>query len=430
MFALNKTRRRIIFWLAVCFFVITAPLIIAYSQGLRFDFVTREIVRVGAISLDSEPDKATIYLNGEIYGDDTPSVIRGLLPGHLYHIRIEEEGFFDWEKTLTVQAQRITSARGIHLFPKEIIFESIATGTPEIVGGFPNTQGDYFFLAREDGASLYSLDAATSTDMEFLDLQRTLEILNVEWHQGGEHVLFSRRVANDLIWYVLNVEQNELVNLNQRYKLVRPAEQSLSYPDDLNATHIYFLRNGADRFIVSLEGKVYIFNIAASTFTEIGIDNVAFLYSSGNRFFIVNGESTLIEIDVNGNITKSYGTLGFIPERMSLSPNGQRLFYDSNGRGEIIWLQDQELDWHRDVGQIDIIFEEEEAPSDVWWHASSAYILTLDNDAELTAHEIDIRDAQNTYSWDMSKYNSVAYLQQGSRLFTLDPSTVGSTSDF
>lgn len=430
MFALNKTRRRIIFWLAVCFFVITAPLIIAYSQGLRFDFITREIVRVGAISLDSEPDEAAIFLNGELYGDDTPAVIRGLLPGHLYHVRIEEEGLFLWEKTLTVEAQRIISARGVHLFPKEIVFESIATGTPEIVSSFPNSQGDYLFLASTEGSYLYSLDAATSTDVVFPDNQKTLEISNVQWHQGGAYVLFSRRISNDLIWYVLDVERNELNNLNQQYRLVRPAEQSLTYPDELNATHISFLRNGADRFIISLEGKLYIFNTTASTFTEIGIDNVAFLYGSGSRFFVVNGESTLIEIDSNGNITKSYGTLGFIPERMSLSPNGQRLFYDSNGRGEIIWLQDQELDWHRDVGQIDVVFEEEEPPLFVWWHNSSSYIISFGKERDLTVYEIDIRDVQNTYSWDMGKYSSVSYLQQGSRLFALEFNVLNEAQDF
>ncbi len=419
---LTKTRRRILFWLAVAVFLVAAPLLIVYSQGLRYDFTARELVRVGAIALDSHPEEAQVVLDGEFLDETTPEVLRGLLPGREYAIEVQLEGYHWWRKTLTVDPQRITAARSIHLFPVDIALDTALQDVPAAEELSVSGNGERIFGVTQDmEVFVYNTRTATTTPLDFDDGLQTQAVSNVQWHENNTAVLFARQVSGDVRWYVWNSSQNTLVDLNERYGVVRTAALSVlptPPPADFNPFNIVFARNGETQFIVSLNGRAYVLNVRDNTLTDLGLDNVATLYGVTGRYFLVNASSTLIEFEADGDIVRSYGNLGLIPDRLLLSPNGQRMAYETAGRVEVVWLERQELDYKRERGDIDTVFSMSTGGiGQLWWHASSAYLIMTTDHNVLTVFEIDTRSTQNTYTWTLDDATALGYSARGSILW-------------
>src|SRR3989344_5344325 len=260
MTTLNKRSRTMLFWLAVIVFVIVAPLLIAYSQGLRYDFATMKIVRVGAIAIDSNPEDSEIVVDGKFIGERTPEVLRGLIPNRQYKIEVQREGYHWWYKTLTVEPQRITAARGIHLFPSELTFEKVGPERLDVEEMHVNGNGERIFIATSRSeVFVYDVSAATSTPVTFVDGLYSQEINNVLWNDNHEHVIFSRGVSGDTLWYVFDARALSLVNLNEQYASLRDnvKETTLTSlpPFTFDPTDVIFARNGGTRFFVVLEGQ-------------------------------------------------------------------------------------------------------------------------------------------------------------------------------
>jgi len=96
-------------------FLISAPLVVLYTAGYRFNLETGRFTRTGVLSLDSSPKGATIYIDDERQRERTPAVLKNVIPG-THRVRLEKDGFSSWQKTLSVTAQETTFANKIGLF--------------------------------------------------------------------------------------------------------------------------------------------------------------------------------------------------------------------------------------------------------------------------------------------------------------------------
>jgi hypothetical protein len=90
----------------VALFLITAPLILLFLSGTRYDFENKRFVKTGIVTARTSPRGADVYINGKLV-DTTPSSIRFLEPGD-YDITIQKQGYFPWSKRLHVKAQYVT----------------------------------------------------------------------------------------------------------------------------------------------------------------------------------------------------------------------------------------------------------------------------------------------------------------------------------
>lgn len=82
-------------------FLITAPLVLLYTAGYRYDLRKNRLHMTGLIQSDSVPDGATIFLNGVATDRLTPAPLTRLLPEE-YRIRYEKDGYLPWEKDVEV----------------------------------------------------------------------------------------------------------------------------------------------------------------------------------------------------------------------------------------------------------------------------------------------------------------------------------------
>lgn len=106
--------RRIIFYLATAIFLITAPLIIGYTAGYRYHFKQHRIVKTGGLFITTGPKDAIIEINSSIRTETTPASILNLTPGE-YRVRLVKDGYYPWEKKLSVESERLTFAQNIVL---------------------------------------------------------------------------------------------------------------------------------------------------------------------------------------------------------------------------------------------------------------------------------------------------------------------------
>lgn len=107
--------RRILPWIFTIVFLVSAPALVFYTSGYRWNPKKEKIERNGTLIIDSTPDGARIWLNGRDSGETTPVTMQNVAPGH-YDIKVELDGYSTWEKRLDVYPEYVTFANTIKLW--------------------------------------------------------------------------------------------------------------------------------------------------------------------------------------------------------------------------------------------------------------------------------------------------------------------------
>lgn len=94
-----------------------------YGRGYRFGFGNGrpEVTGTGLLVATSTPDGAQVFVDGHLSTATNNTI--NLAPGS-YDIKIVKDGYFAWEKRLTVDKEVVTKAEAL-LFPKAPVLESI-----------------------------------------------------------------------------------------------------------------------------------------------------------------------------------------------------------------------------------------------------------------------------------------------------------------
>ena len=112
----------------IALFLVTAPVVVLYTAGYRWNGKKVRLEKVGLIFLRSRPSYAEIYLNGKLRSERTPARLRNLLPSD-YDVKVTKNGYGTWEKNLPVASALTTFAEGIVLW-KQSLPEKLAANDP------------------------------------------------------------------------------------------------------------------------------------------------------------------------------------------------------------------------------------------------------------------------------------------------------------
>lgn len=99
----------------VIVFLITAPIVVLYTAGYRWNDKKIRLEKVGIIFLRSRPSSANIYLDGKLRSEHSPARLRNLLP-RTYVVKVAKTGFSSWQKSLSVSSALTTFAEHIVLW--------------------------------------------------------------------------------------------------------------------------------------------------------------------------------------------------------------------------------------------------------------------------------------------------------------------------
>jgi len=108
--------RAFLFYSGVFIFFIGLPFILSSALSYKFNPRIFRFAKAGLIALKTQPQGASIYLNGALLNEKTPTTINELLPGE-YNLRLELENYYPWSAVVSVEAGNVRRMDKIILFP-------------------------------------------------------------------------------------------------------------------------------------------------------------------------------------------------------------------------------------------------------------------------------------------------------------------------
>ena len=115
MFSEQKVRA-CLFYLSVTVFLAGLPFILSSALGYKFNTRTFKFAKTGIISLKTQPEGASIYLDGKLMNEKTPVTINELLPG-TYSLTLQLKEHYPWVSQVYVEPRKVARLEKIILFP-------------------------------------------------------------------------------------------------------------------------------------------------------------------------------------------------------------------------------------------------------------------------------------------------------------------------
>lgn len=110
--------RKIFFYIFCLIYLVLTPLIIARMLGFVSNPLTHRFVKTGLVYVSTNPPQATVFIDGRMIHEKTPTVIRDLPPGE-HFIRLELNGYKNWKKNIPIIARKATVLANTLLIPEE-----------------------------------------------------------------------------------------------------------------------------------------------------------------------------------------------------------------------------------------------------------------------------------------------------------------------
>lgn len=217
---MHKNIRHTIFIIFIIAFLITAPLVIGYSMGYRYNFKKQKIESVGALFLDSIPNDTKIFINQKRINKKMPAKIIDLSPSQ-YNVRVEKDGYYPWTKNLEIKSNETTFAQKINLFKKsesqKLINENINLFIPS-----PEKTKILYSIKNNtwEELKIHDIDYPEKTDIllyrkSIKEIGTNLKPENISWSPQGNALLIT--IENKS--FILSIDrQNNLIPLTDLIK--------------------------------------------------------------------------------------------------------------------------------------------------------------------------------------------------------------------
>jgi hypothetical protein len=163
--------RKIIFYIFCLIYLVLTPLIIARMLGFITNPQTHRFVKTGLVYVATNPEDACVFIDGRMAHGTTPTVIRDLAPGK-HFIRLQLDGYKDWEKIIPIVGKKATVLDNTLLIPEQWPIKKISqkpyqnlipAGQGVLVASNPVLKNiDIFHTADQNNGSSISLFSKNS----------------------------------------------------------------------------------------------------------------------------------------------------------------------------------------------------------------------------------------------------------------------------
>lgn len=236
-------------------FFIISPLLVLYTSGYRYDFKNGIIKEIGAISIDILPKNANIFLNELKISEKMPIRLKNVSPGK-YKIKISLDGFYDWEKEITVENKQTAYIKEIKLIKKSTP-EKLIDGQIEQLSLSFDKKYLIYQKTDEKNQEFYLRDLNGGQDTLILNTDKTKKY-KIDWFENGNFVAIS----------LLDNSQIEILNPNN------PTNHWDLAKEEKNKIFKWQWSNAYDPEIYySTKNQLIITNVADKQRTVIGKNN-------------------------------------------------------------------------------------------------------------------------------------------------------------
>ncbi|MFC1598756.1 PEGA domain-containing protein [Patescibacteria group bacterium] len=206
-----RTRRIIMITFILAFFTL-APIIIFYSSGYRLDIKRVKIIKTGTLMIEADNIKdANLYIDNKLHEElfDEKIFIYNLLPGE-YQVRLEKEGYHQWEKKVTINSSLTTFAKDVILFKKNLPLQLIEGNVTDFFVS-PDKQKIVYILETNEFLELYLYDLNTKNNNLIYRIGSGYENISVQWAASSKKILAGLD-SNYLVFDINNLQQGRSIN--------------------------------------------------------------------------------------------------------------------------------------------------------------------------------------------------------------------------
>ena len=285
---MTKKTRLIILIVCVACFLAIAPILIAYSEGYRFDFQKRKIVVTGGIYVRTFPTADLVTIDSKISAKPglflNHIFVQGLLPNN-HTVSIKKSGYYDYFKNLPVQENEVTKLENVLLFKKNVAFKDLSDKI------------DYFSIAPNNQNIITAAVGAKITTFAYFSLNSTGQkitfstpqignVSDIKWTDDSSRALIHISGANNDFYYLFDTTLPKPVGIRLSY--LDTNSQQISF-DPQDSQTIFYIKN---KTLYSAKGN--------SSLPII--NNIVSFQVSGTNILWLSTKGTLSYSDLSGNL--------------------------------------------------------------------------------------------------------------------------------
>ncbi len=439
MTALSKTRRRILLYSLIAFFLIAAPFVIFYSIGIFVDIRSRTLMPTGGIFIKTNIAGAKVFLNNALIKENSflshGALLNDITQG-AYLLRVEKDHYRPWQKEITVKNGIVSEYRNIFLVPQEpaetTIFQitSPAMAIKTLVPASDTTA--LVTVSENEDTQLFLLDT-TANRITATGIHHVLE---TELSPTGQKLLIKNTAGKNAInWTIADITNNAFQIVaslpthisylaNNVTKTISPQtikkisfhpldENKLYIQDGQSNLLIYDITTRTANFVTSNVNSFYptsqgIFFLDKNGFLALSnflgkqisvLDNKGFFLTNiPSKFIFLPTQNALGIIDQGGGLfllsdpTTELRVLASDTSDAAFSPSEEKIAYWNTNEIKIMWLQDNKESPFEKTGDIKTIITTngKETIRDALWLDDNLHILYL-TDKRIVLSEIDSR---------------------------------------
>ncbi|MBU4482162.1 PEGA domain-containing protein [Patescibacteria group bacterium] len=294
MSSFTLTHRRILYSLFFLVFFITAPIVILWAEGYRYNFSQHRLQKTGVLFLESKPARAEIYLNNKLQNAKTTARLKNLLPDE-YLVEIKKEGYQPWQKKLKVEEGQTTFTQYIRLFKSDPKIENILTKKITLTSQVVNNDLALVFTENNSNfLAIFSLENKKLTELTALNFMPQ----EIELSPQAKFILLTTPYAEKLVF---DIAQQKIINLTS---LAQKNAQTARWQID-ERDEILFLQTTNGLLKTNLVSKE---SIALLNFPILD-----FYISNSSIYFLQNSNSQILLNKAELNDLKNIQTLVTLP---------------------------------------------------------------------------------------------------------------------
>lgn len=312
-------------------FLVVSVIVTMYSYGYRYEPRMGNLVKTSIIDLNSPLENVRLYLDGEFVAGETPFQINGISVG-FHNVRIEKDGFYNWEKRLKISGGVVARISSILLLPFEV--DDYLTEVSEAFGDY--YFGNNLFVTFDNSLHFVKF-------VKFLPYETVYDIIIKDNLRGDvKDVQF---VSDDYVILYFSDFSVSILDTDRFSKIASfVLPKGKSYHFDMDDKKFYYL----DRDIL----KVVSFTLSGKLREKIilrGVDSYQF---DSDKFYIVRN-GVLGSSDLDGKNWKSLYRLAQVGD-FFLVDEDKLLHFDENnllleGVSSFVYYRHHEIRYYNPV---------------------------------------------------------------------------------
>jgi hypothetical protein len=196
--------------------------LVAYGNDYSYDFSTHKIIQNGHIIIDSIPSGVAVQADGKDIKKKTPYQAVYKVGTHTFSLA--ENGFWTWQKTLSVSPGVVTLANYVVLVPRNPKVTVLDSRTQILDESMSKDLHHLAYITGGPDGAVYTLDLGNPTPVKIYSPQPATattpaEVLTgVSWSADNSHLLISSLIGSTVTYRLASASGGTPVDLTTQYQ--------------------------------------------------------------------------------------------------------------------------------------------------------------------------------------------------------------------